>query len=146
MIADLSYDPAHVLWRAGNQGSAFRVLSISAPHALPALPARVWSQDEWELIRLGYRSRDMDEKWNIFVEGDELFMHRSWTGHGIYQVSFTAASGGFGIAEGVVESNRDRYRSRSDEFECVMIELLIRSLLLGEDPTELREKLWGPSR
>lgn len=88
----------------------------------------------------------MDEKWNIFVEDDELFIHRSWTGHGIYRLSFTAVNGGVGIAEGVVESDGDRYRSRSDEFECVMVELLIRSILLGEEPTELREKLWGSPR
>ena len=126
--------------------SAFRVAPISAPRALSVVPERVWSLEEWERIRLGYRSRDMDEKWNIFVEGDELFMHRSWTGLGIYQMSFTATNGGFRIAEGVVESDRDRYRARSDEFECVMVELLIRSILLGEEPTELREKLWGRSR
>ena len=123
----------------------FQVVPISAPRALSVVPERVWSLEEWERIGLGYRSRDMDEKWNIFVEGAELFMHRSWTGLGIYQISFTAADGGFSIAEGVVESDRDRYRARSDEFECVMVELLIRSILLGEEPTELHEKLWGPS-
>jgi hypothetical protein len=91
----------------------------------------------------------MDEKWEIFAEGDVLFLHRSWTGFGIYEVSFTEANGGFRIAEGVVESDRDRYCSRSDELECVMVELMVRSLLLGEAATELRElseKLWGPSR
>ncbi|MGH3382548.1 MAG: hypothetical protein ACRDP6_48255 [Actinoallomurus sp.] len=91
----------------------------------------------------------MDEKWEIFAEGNTLFMHRSWTGYGIYEVSFVEAGGGFVIAEGVVESDRDRYRSRSDELECVMVELMMRSLLLGEAATELRglsEKLWGSYR
>ncbi|GLY83364.1 hypothetical protein Airi02_012940 [Actinoallomurus iriomotensis] len=91
----------------------------------------------------------MDEKWEIFAEGNTLFMHRSWTGYGIYEVSFVEANGGFGIAESVVESDRGRYRSRSDELECVMIELMMRSLLLGEAATELRglsEKLWGAYR
>ncbi|MFB9832865.1 hypothetical protein [Actinoallomurus acaciae] len=88
----------------------------------------------------------MDEKWDIFVEGGKLFMHRSWTGYGIYEVSFVGADGGVRIAEGVVESDESRYRSRSDEFDCVMVELLIRSLLLGEAATELRTRLWPRSR
>lgn len=129
--------------------STLQVLPILAPRALSAVPARIWSQGEWERIRLGYRSRTMDEKWEIFAEGNTLFMHRSWTGYGIYEVSFVEANGGFGIAEGVVESEGDRYRPRSDELEGVMVELMIRSLLLGETVTELRglsEKLWGSYR
>jgi hypothetical protein len=73
-------------------------------------------------------------------------MHRSWTGYGIHEVSFISAGGGVRIAEGIVESDGSRYRSRSDEFDCVMVELLIRSVLLGEAATELRTKLWPRSR
>ncbi|WP_433180673.1 hypothetical protein [Actinoallomurus sp. CA-150999] len=123
-----------------------RVFPIVAPRPLSAVPDRIWMDEEWERICIGYRARDMDEKWDIFAEGDRLFMHRSWTGYGIYEVSFVGAEGGVRISAGVVESDRDRYRSRSDEFDGVMLELLIRSVLLGEAATELREKLWGRSR
>lgn len=87
----------------------------------------------------------MDEKWDIFAEGNQLFMHRSWTGYGIYELSFAEVDGGFQITTGVVESDSERYRSRSDEFDCLLIEALIRSVLLGDPATELREKLWGRS-
>jgi hypothetical protein len=32
------------------------------------LPARVWSQEQWERIERGYRAGSMEEKWNVFVE------------------------------------------------------------------------------
>ena len=43
------------------------------------LPARVWSQEQWERIKRGYQARDMDEKWDVFVENRVAFLHRSWT-------------------------------------------------------------------
>ena len=124
-------------------GQAFPILS---PRPLPAVPERVWSQEEWERICLGWQARDMDEKWDIFAEDSKLFMHQSWTGYCIYEASFIGADGGVRITEGVVESDQSRYRSPSEEFDCVMVELLIRSILLGETATELRRKLWPRSR
>jgi len=90
-----------------------RLKPINTPRPLSQPPARVWSDEDWDRIRHGYRARDMDEKWNIFVEGDVLFMHRSWTGRGIYEASFAPADGGGRrIASVVVEGDRERYRSR----------------------------------
>lgn len=84
----------------------------------------------------------MDEKWNVFVEGDVLFMHRSWTGHGVYEVSFAPAAGrGRRIASAVVEADGERYRSRGDEYDCLMMELIISAIVLGEPAAELRAGL-----
>lgn len=84
----------------------------------------------------------MDEKWNVFVEGDVLFMHRSWTGHGVYEVSFPSAAGsGRRIASAVVEADGERYRSMSDEYDRLMMELIISAIVLGEPAAELRAGL-----
>lgn len=86
----------------------------------------------------------MDEKWNVFVEGDVLFMHRSWTGRGVYEVSFAPApeaGRGRRIASAVVEADGERFRSRGDEFHCVMMELVISAIVLGEPAAELRARL-----
>ena len=48
------------------------------------------SREEMQEIALGYRPMDMSDKWLAFMEGDRLFLHRSWTGHGIYEVRFAA--------------------------------------------------------
>lgn len=84
----------------------------------------------------------MDEKWNVFVEGDVLFMHRSWTGRGIYEVSFAPAAGrGRKIGSAVVEADEERYRRSGDEYDCLMMELVINAIILGEPDPELRTRL-----
>jgi hypothetical protein len=45
---------------------------------------RQFTKDEFEKIKLGFRSRDMDQRWNILYEDNLLYMHRSWTGYCIF--------------------------------------------------------------
>ncbi|SEP41194.1 hypothetical protein [Amycolatopsis saalfeldensis] len=119
-----------------------RVQPITTPRPMPQLPDRVWTDEDWDRIRRGYRSRDMDEKWNVFCEGDVLFMHRSWTGHGIYEASFARVpEGGRKIASAVVESDGKRYRSKGDEHDRLMLELVISAIVLGEPAADLRAGL-----
>jgi hypothetical protein len=82
----------------------------------------------------------MDSKWNAFVEGRTLFAHRSWTGNGIYELVFATADGGWRVTAGVVESDPKRYKPSSEEFDCVMAELVISNVILGEDSPDLRER------
>ncbi|SED02042.1 hypothetical protein [Streptomyces melanosporofaciens] len=119
-----------------------RLHPISTPRPVSQLPDRVWTDEDWDRIQRGYRARDMDEKWNVFVEGNVLFMHRSWTGHGVYEVSFAPAAGrGRRIASAVVEADGERYRSMGDEYDCLMMELIISAIVLGEPAAELRAGL-----
>ncbi|WP_174855671.1 hypothetical protein [Streptomyces rishiriensis] len=119
-----------------------RLHPISTPRPVSQLPDRLWTDEDWDRIQRGYRARDMDEKWNVFVEGDVLFMHRSWTGHGVYEVSFAPAAGrGRSIASAVVEADGERYRSMGDEYDCLMMELIISAIVLGEPAAELRAGL-----
>ena len=119
-----------------------RLKPISTARAMGQLPDRVWTAEDWDRIRVGYRARDMDEKWNVFAEGDVVFMHRSWTGRGIYEASFASvAGGGRKIASAVVEADRERYRSMGDEYDRLMLELIISAIVLGEPAVELRAGL-----
>jgi hypothetical protein len=84
----------------------------------------------------------MDEKWNVFVEGDVLFMHRSWTGHGVYEASFASViGGGRSIVSAVVEADVERYRSMGDEYDRLMLELITSAIVLGEAAADLRAGL-----
>jgi hypothetical protein len=119
-----------------------RVLPILMPLSMSLLPLRIWSDKDWQRIRQGYRSWDMDEKWNAFVEGDVAFVHRSWTGHGIFEASFVPCGrGGWRIAAAVVESDATRYRRSSEEYDRVILELVVSAIVLGEPATELRGEL-----
>jgi hypothetical protein len=111
------------------------------------LPDRIWSDGDWERIQLGYRARDMDEKWHVFTEGDVVFLHRSWTGRGIFEATFAPArGGGRRITGAVVEGERERYRRDDDEYDCLMLELVLSAIVLGEPAQDLRAKLVESTR
>lgn len=89
----------------------------------------------------------MDEKWDVFVEDDVVFLHRSWTGHGVFAATFAPAEGGgWQISQAMVERNLERYRSDDEEYDCLMLELVLSAIVLGEPARELREKLVGVTR
>ncbi|MEV0521981.1 hypothetical protein AB0I66_01040 [Streptomyces sp. NPDC050439] len=118
-----------------------RLHPISTPRQVTQLPERVWTDEEWDRIRHGYRAQDMDQKWNVFMEDNVLFMHRSWTGHGVYAATFALTTGGRRIASAVVEADRERYRRVGDEYDCLMLELIISAIVLGEPAADLRAGL-----
>ncbi len=55
------------------RASLGKLFPVSAPVPMALLPARVWSQEQWERIERGYRARGMDEKWDVFTEGQVAF-------------------------------------------------------------------------
>ena len=87
-------------------------------------------------IRLGYIPSIMDEKWFIFMEGDRLFAHRSWTGLGVYEATFAPVDGGYVIESAVVTGNRSEYKRSSDQDESQILEVLIAGHLLGQSLSE----------
>lgn len=123
--------------------SSFRqIRPIVQPRPMTLPPERVWSDGDWERIQAGYRARDMDEKWNVFAEQDVVLLHRSWTGHGIYEARFVPVDGGGRrIAQAVVEGDPQRYRATDQEYNCVMLELVLSAIVLGEPAQRLRAKL-----
>ncbi|WP_432043213.1 hypothetical protein [Streptomyces cadmiisoli] len=119
-----------------------RLHPISSPRPVALVPDRVWTDEEWDRIKRGYAARDMDEKWNIFVEADAVFMHRSWTGYGVYEASIAPVTGGGRrIVSAMVEGNGERYRNMGDEYNRLMIELIISAVVLGEPAADLRAGL-----
>jgi hypothetical protein len=69
----------------------------------------------------------MDEKWNAYLDGDRLFLHRSWTGKCVFEVTVRPTSDGGHPVQAWVESDPDCYRRGSDEAETAMLEVLLRS-------------------
>lgn len=105
------------------------------PESIPP-PARIWTSEEMDQIRLGYVPHIMDEKWFIFMEGDRLFAHRSWTGLGVYEAAFAPVDGGYVIESAVVTGNRSEYKRSSDQDESQILEALIAGHLLGQSLSE----------
>ncbi|MDQ8705231.1 hypothetical protein RCO28_22430 [Streptomyces sp. LHD-70] len=76
------------------------------------------------------------------TEGNVLFLHRSWTGRGIYEATFAPApDGGRRIVAAVVEGDRAHYKPTSDAYDRLMLELVVSAVILGEPAAELRAQL-----
>jgi hypothetical protein len=125
--------------------SAFsgRIQPISRRRQLAVLPHRLWSDDEWQRIQLGYLAKDMDEKWNLFAEGSVVFLHRSWTGLGVFEVTFAPADdGGWRISQAVVRRERfdairrliSRGSRHDDEFYCRVLESVLSTVASANRP------------
>ncbi|MFB8761204.1 hypothetical protein [Nocardiopsis alba] len=115
---------------------------ISMPRTLPRVPERLWSEDDWELLRLGYAAASMDEKWNVFAEDETVFLHRSWTGHGTFAATFAPVEGGgHRIVHAVAERDPERYKGTDDDHDSLMIEAVLGFVVLGEPAGDICSKL-----
>ncbi|MFF2526536.1 hypothetical protein [Streptomyces liangshanensis] len=128
------------------RSSLYDLAPFSVPRPMTVLPTRTWTDEQWERIQLGYRSVDMDEKWDVFTEDNVVFVHRSWTGFELFEAAFVPAEGGGQMVIGaMVESDPERYGGRSDMRNALMLELVLSAIVLGEDAVELRTRLVGLS-
>jgi hypothetical protein len=123
------------------RSSLHELVPMLGPQPLADLPIRVWSDDEWERIKLGYAARDMDEKWDVLVEAQVVYLHRSWTGFAVFEARFSAVEGGWRISEALVESAPSRHRCDSARYARVMLELVLSNVVLGEPAVELRAEM-----
>jgi hypothetical protein len=73
----------------------------------------------------------MDDKWHAFVESDRLYLHRSWTGRGVYEAAFTEDNSGWHIVHAVAERDLSSRMPRSGEADSLCLELVIESVLLN---------------
>lgn len=112
-----------------------------------------FSAEEMEMIRIGYIPEVMEEKWFIYMEGDWLSLHRSWTGVCIYRVRFEQSGNNFRIAEALANRNKDQRSWESAEIDARDLSSLIHLLLLnqfvpftskvGEGDEEKVIRMWG---
>jgi hypothetical protein len=105
---------------------------VPQPQPVPS-PSRRWTEAEWSRIKQGCVPAAMEDKWFAFVEDERLYLHRSWTGFGVYEAQFTRDNSGWMIAEALVAGDHDTYRRGSDAYESLLLELLIDAILLGRD-------------
>lgn len=95
---------------------------------------------EMDKIRLGYIPEEMEEKWFIYMEGDWLYLHQSWTGDCTFMVRFYRGAYHYRIAEAWTTRDgieRGTLKRKDDARE---MKFLIRFLLLGEDIEYPRRK------
>ncbi|MFC4562106.1 hypothetical protein ACFO4E_09585 [Nocardiopsis mangrovi] len=98
-------------------------------------PTRVWTPDEWSRIRTGLRAEAMEERWDAFVEGDRMFVQRSWTGRGYYEAEFAPCGGGHRMVRAWAEAGGADIDTRHGALHAAHLEVLVAALLLRDpDP------------
>lgn len=102
---------------------------------LPAIRAalslqREFSEQEFEQIRLGLVPERMEDRWFMFVEADTLYVHRSWTGHCIYQLRFIKEGTKYVAGEAFANRDKSQYSGSDDRYDEKLLLYLIDYLLL----------------
>jgi len=89
---------------------------------------------EVERVTAGHIPADMDDKWFIYLEGSELFLHRSWTGVCVYRASLDRHDDGTAsITSASVNRNSSEYAGVDDEYDRLLLRYLIERMLAGRD-------------
>lgn len=91
-----------------------------------------FSESEMEQIGLGYIPEVMEEKWFIYMDGDWLYLHRSWTGFCMYMVRFEKKMNRYVVGEAWASRDITKRSWVSDEHDAQELRSLIRLLLLDE--------------
>jgi hypothetical protein len=93
---------------------------------------RTFTREEYNVISRGLVPGDMDDRWFIFLENNQLYFHRSWTGTCIYQITLDRTdSDSIVVTEALVNRDPDEYKIADDEFDVALLSFLIDNLLLG---------------
>jgi hypothetical protein len=108
--------------------------NLPLPSQRARLPVqREYTVAEYQQIARGFIPQQMEDKWFIFLEGDWLHMHRSWTGVCVFKVRFREHDGGYAIAEVWVNRDPEQYGGTHDAFDGALLLFIVDRLLLGYD-------------
>jgi hypothetical protein len=86
---------------------------------------RAYAADEFARIKEGDVPQEMEDKWFTFYEEPWLYLHRSWTGFGIYQVRFEQTDGGGRVVEALVSRDPEQYGSTNSTSDALLLALLL---------------------
>ena len=117
--------------KAANR-SDFKTKPFPAKHATISLD-RVFSNSEMDRIGNGCVPQQMEDKWFIYWDKDELYFHRSWVGFCIYIVRFEPIETGHRMVSARLNRNPKQYGETSDHHDQTLISYLIDVILLQRD-------------
>ena len=118
-------------------------LATEESHGISKLPfpekhTRVklgWKFDPYDsyLISRGFVPQCMEDKWFIYLEGDQLFFRRSWSGICAFKVMMRIAEDGMEATECLINQDSQEYSFTNTDHEVRMVRWLIDFMLLKND-------------
>jgi hypothetical protein len=86
---------------------------------------RTYTGAELGRILQGTVPEVMEDKWFTFYEEPWLYLHRSWTGFGIFQVRFEPVGDGARVAEVLVNRDPAQYTSTDSTADALLLAVLL---------------------
>ena len=91
-----------------------------------------FTEEEYLKISNGLIPKEMENKWFMYLEDQILYIHRSWTGHCIYQITLEKSDGIYKTKEVKVNRNKEQYTENDNEYDIKLLHFLISNFLLGK--------------
>lgn len=92
-----------------------------------------FTDEHFSKLIKGLIPQQMEDKWFIYYENEWIYLHRSWTGYGVYKTKLNKETNGYSIKEFWAERNQERYRNENDNSDIETFSFLIAMGLLGVD-------------
>jgi hypothetical protein len=101
----------------------------------PLLFEATFSGEEYEVIRNGIIPKAMEDKWFIFLEGDSLHFHRSWTGAEIYCIRLQHEEDQWRVSDSWVNRDPEQYKGSDLAYDRELLQFIIDGLILRKSGT-----------
>src|SRR6059036_193907 len=80
-----------------------------------------FSAEEFERISLGLVPQEMEDKWFIYLEGNTLYLHRSWTGICVYEVEFQESGMKYTVHRALANRDKTQYQGSDDAYDAALL-------------------------
>ena len=91
------------------------------------------SSAEYKTFKDGIFANSMDDKWNVFVWDNTLYLARSWKGFCIYKVFIKRQGDSVLLSSFQVNRDENQYRSKDIQYDIKLLRKLLQMFLRRED-------------
>jgi len=91
------------------------------------------SASEFKIFEEGIFATCMDDKWNVFVLDNILYLARSWTNFCIYKVFTQQQDDKVILSDFQINRDENQYKSLDIEYDTVLLKKLLQMFLKRED-------------
>src|SRR5215467_796574 len=89
-----------------------------------------FDREQFSRLREGLIPKEMEDKWFVYYEEPNLFLHRSWTGQSVYRVTLKETANGAEVIETLL--SKQFADTGSADHQAELIDFIISNLLLGQ--------------
>lgn len=105
--------------------------TVKMPIEVSHLPfQKTYTAEEFSVIARGLVPEVMEDKWFIYMQNNELYFHRSWTGDCIYKVILEENNAEYIVKEALV--NNQYTEQDNADYDIALLNWLIDALLLDK--------------